>query len=60
MEEENLDYQTVFTIKHSDIPQGITQCKKHSWIKLNNNEIKCTKCPTVAIVDDPDDYAVSS
>jgi hypothetical protein len=51
MEEENLDYKTVFTIKHSDIPKGVTQCQKHSWVKRNDNEIECTKCPTVLIVN---------
>jgi hypothetical protein len=58
MEEEKdpLDPQTVFTIKHSDIPKGITQCIKHEWRKLNDNEIECTKCPTVLIVKDANDY----
>ena len=34
-----------------EIPKGITQCKDHEWIKLNDREIKCTKCPTVNIID---------
>lgn len=56
MEEEKdpLDPQTVFTIKHSDIPKGITQCLKHEWLKESYNEIKCTKCPTVAIINPND------
>lgn len=51
IEEENLDSKTVFTIKHSEIPQGITQCQKHNWKKRNDNEIECTKCPTILIVN---------
>lgn len=56
MEEENLDFKTVFTIKESEIPKGITQCVKHTWRKLNDNEIECTKCPTIIIVDDITKY----
>ena len=48
--EENIDNPTVFTIKHSDIPKGITQCLKHTWIKKNDNELRCSKCPTEVIV----------
>lgn len=48
---DELSNQRVFSIKHSDIPRGITQCKDHSWVKLSENEIKCTNCPTVHIVD---------
>lgn len=53
MEEENLDFKTVFTIKHSDIPKGITQCamKKHIWRKVNDNELECAQCPTIIIVN---------
>lgn len=50
-EKDPLDPQTVFKIKHSEIPQGITQCQKHSWVKYSDNEIKCTKCPTILIVN---------
>lgn len=42
--------QVVFSIHHNAIPKGITQCAKHAWIKRNDNEIECTKCPTVLIV----------
>jgi len=59
-EKDELGPKTVFTIKHSDIPTGVTQCKfqEHKWVKLNDNEIKCTKCPTVLIVgaDDIEKY----
>lgn len=50
-EKDPLDPQTVFTIKHSEIPQGITQCIEHAWIKKNDNELSCTKCPTEILVD---------
>ena len=52
-EKDPLDPQTVFTIKHSDIPKGVTQCqmKDHDWIKLGDNEVKCTKCDTALIVN---------
>jgi len=43
--------QEVFRIKHSDIPKGITQCQKHKWEKLNDNEIICRVCMSAAIID---------
>jgi hypothetical protein len=55
-EKDPLDPQTVFKIKHSEIPRGITQCKEHSWVKHSENELKCTKCPTVIIVDNIKNY----
>jgi hypothetical protein len=57
-EKDPLDPQTVFTIKHSDIPKGITQCRfeDHKWVKLSDNELKCVKCPTVLIVKDIKQY----
>ena len=54
---DELDPQTVFTIKHSEIPQGITQCVKHSWVKHSENELRCTQCPTIIIVNDINDKA---
>jgi hypothetical protein len=47
-EKDPLDPQTVFTIKHSDIPKGITQCKfeDHAWRKISDTELECMKCPT--------------
>jgi hypothetical protein len=53
-EKDPLDPQTVFTIKHSEIPKGITQCQVHEWVKLNDHEVKCTKCPTVNIIKNYD------
>jgi hypothetical protein len=52
MEEDELGPKTVFTIKESEIPKGITQCREHSWRKLAENELKCTKCPTAVIVNE--------
>jgi hypothetical protein len=52
-----LDPQTVFTIKHSDIPKGVTQCENHSWEVLNDHEIICRKCMSVNIIDNIKDYA---
>lgn len=50
-QEENLDNPTVFKITESEIRMtGITQCKKHHWVKLNDSELKCIKCPTAIIV----------
>lgn len=43
--------KTVFTIKHSDIPKGITQCAKHVWRKKNEMELDCVNCPTCIIVN---------
>jgi len=48
--DEELGPKTVFTIKHSDIPKGITQCVKHVWRKKNETELDCVNCPTCIIV----------
>lgn len=57
-EKDPLDPQTVFTIKHSEIPKGITQCLNHDWIKVGEHELRCTKCPSSAIInpDNINDY----
>ena len=55
-EKSSLDPQTVFTIKHSDIPKGVTQCVKHTWVKHSENEIRCPICGTVNIVRDINEY----
>lgn len=51
MDEDELGPKTVFTIKHSEIQKGITQCVNHEWRKLSENELKCNKCPTAIIVN---------
>ena len=58
-EKDELSNQRVFTINHSDIPKGVTQCSEHSLIRLNDTEVKCTKCPTVLIksLEDMKQYA---
>lgn len=50
-EKDELSNQRVFSLNHSDIPRGMTQCEKHNLVKLNDNEVRCTKCPTVLIVN---------
>ena len=55
-EKDPLDPQTVFTIKHSDIPKGQTQCQVHTWVKHSENEIRCPQCGTVNIVKNINDY----
>lgn len=50
IEEDNLDPQTVFTLNHSDIPKGVSQCENHAWETLNDKEIICRKCNTVNII----------
>ena len=51
--QDPLDPQTVFTIKHSDIPKGVTQCKfeTHNWVRLSENEVICKRCMTALIVE---------
>lgn len=49
----------VFIMSHSDIEKtGMRQCRDHTWRKLNHTEIACTRCPTVHIVDNADNYGV--
>ena len=52
-EQDELGPKTVFTIKHSDIPKGITQCSmgKHLFKKKNENEVYCPACGTCLIVN---------
>lgn len=59
-EKDPLDPQTVFKIKHSEIPQGVTQCANHNWEKYSENEVRCTKCPTIHIVNNIEDYVSSN
>jgi hypothetical protein len=41
----------VFTLNHSEIQKGITQCENHVWRKEGENELVCTKCPTKIICE---------
>jgi len=59
METKEIDQfapKTVFSIKHSDIPKGVTQCVNHTWVKYSDNEIRCPKCGTVNIVNDISEF----
>lgn len=51
-EKSSLDPQTVFTINHSDIPKGKTQCKfgEHKWQELNDKEMYCPICESAIII----------
>lgn len=49
-EKDELAPKRVFSIKHSEIPKGVTQCVNHYWEKMNDNEIYCPVCQTAAIV----------
>lgn len=51
MELDELGPKTVFTIKHSEIPKGITQCGEHDWRIKNDMELECKNCPTCVIVN---------
>lgn len=53
----NLDNPTVFSATHAEISKTArTQCKKHKWEKLSENEIYCPVCETGAIVKNINDY----
>lgn len=57
-QEENnpLDPQTIFKISEAEIrATGKTQCVKHTWKKLSDNEVVCG-CGTAIIVSDIKDY----
>lgn len=53
MKEEKDEYgpKAVFTIKHSEIPKGRTQCEKHTWRKQGDNELYCGVCQSAIIVN---------
>lgn len=51
---------TQFSISHEDMKKtAVTQCETHVWRKLNDSEIACSICPTVNIVNNPDEYVTS-
>ena len=54
-EKDELSNKNVFSIKHSEIPKGTTQCVEHKWVKHSNNEIRCIHCPTILIVEENDE-----
>lgn len=50
-EESGLGEETISVIRHSEIQKGITQCENHVWRKEGENELVCTKCPTIIICE---------
>ena len=51
-ESKRLDGETVFSASHSEIAQTrVTQCTKHAWYKLDDENLACTKCPTAIKVN---------
>lgn len=55
-QEDEFGPKRVFTINHSEIPKGITQCtmSKHEWKAVNETELACSVCPTQIIVSNED------
>lgn len=51
--EDKFGPKRVFSIKHSEIPKGVTQCpmEKHKLEKKSDNEVYCPSCNTVLIVN---------
>lgn len=46
------EIRTEWTVSHASIKAtGVSQCKDHTWKKLSENEVYCTKCPTALIVN---------
>jgi hypothetical protein len=52
-EKDELSEKRVFSLYHSDIPKGITQCEmgKHQFVKHSENEIFCPLCQSIYIID---------
>jgi hypothetical protein len=46
---------TTHSVYRSEM-RGTAQCQEHSWRKESDNEIACTKCPTVHTVADINEY----
>jgi hypothetical protein len=51
-EEEEKKIEESKHIVDRTIIKGVSQCQngQHSWRQLTENEIACTKCPTVRII----------
>jgi len=51
-EKEENPEQEVFRIHIDEIKKrGVTQCQKHVWRKLDDNNLECINCPTAIIVN---------
>lgn len=54
VKKEEVDLNTFFTSELDISKTCVTMCKEgeHAFRKLSDNEIACTICPTVKIVED--------
>lgn len=57
-DKDELSEKRVFSIKHSEIPKGSSQCEmdKHKFVKHSENEIFCPICQSIYIVENTNDY----
>jgi len=56
-EPEESPEKEVFRIHIDDIKKrGVTQCVKHVWRKLDDQNIECVNCPTAIIVNNSDNF----
>jgi len=54
---EEKDNETYFNSESNIQRTLVSMCNgQHKWKKISENEIACTICPTINIVDNPDDY----
>lgn len=51
---DELGPKRVFSLNHSEIKKGVTQCEEHEWRKVNEIELECIKCPTIIICEKGD------
>jgi Zn finger protein HypA/HybF involved in hydrogenase expression len=57
---DNLDNQTVFTKTNAEISRtAVTQCKKHKWEKLAENELYCPVCESAIITNNINKWLTS-
>lgn len=49
--------KTVHTISEEEIRRTKTsQCKAHTWRKIDSQNIACIHCPTALLVEDADQF----
>lgn len=46
---------SIHTVNRAEL-RGQAQCQEHSWRKLGENELICTKCPTAIKVENIENY----
>lgn len=57
---DTIDNVTVYSISTTDIRKTTqSQCDEHRFAKLNDEEVKCTICPTVLIVGNADSFLLN-